>query len=67
MYKIFYRCENSQNVQKYTNERYTTINAYMDCKTKKEAVGLAKTMNTYIKKFHTEHFGKHVYFVVKGV
>ena len=66
MFKIYYRCKNSQFVQKYTNERFTTINVYMDCETKKEAIGLAKKMNTHIKKFHKEHFGKRVYFVVEG-
>ena len=38
----------------------------MDCETKSEAVSLAKSMNTHIKKFHNERFGKNVYYVVKG-
>ena len=63
MFKVFYRCEQSEYIQKLTKERYTTIDTYLDCETKKEAWGLAVTMNNYIKKFHSENFGKKVYYV----
>ena len=63
MYKVFYRCEQCEYLQQFTKERYTTIDTFLDCESKKEAWRLAVIMNNYIKKFHPEKFGKKVYYV----
>lgn len=65
MYKVMYRCEQPEYIQKITNNRYITITVLIGIETKKEAIKEAVSKNNHVKKFHSEHFGKRVYFVKK--
>jgi hypothetical protein len=65
-YYVFYRAENSDYLKSKGYGKYTCIKTGYKSKYKKVVFKFAVKMNTHIKKFHTDRFGKDVYFV-RGV
>lgn len=65
-YYVFYRAENSDYLKSKGYGKYTCIKTEYKSKYKKVAFKFAVKMNTHIKKFHNNRFGKDVYFV-RGV
>lgn len=63
MYQVLYRVENSKYfIKKYNASRYMTISG--GCVGDKEkCLEYARSMNKHLKKFHTDHYGKCIYFV----
>lgn len=66
IYYVFYRSENSDYFKSLGIGKYTCMKTEHKSKYKKVAFKFAVKMNTHIKKFHTDRFGKDVYFV-RGV
>ena len=63
LYQVLYRVENSKDyIKKYKAKRYITITCNVSGD-KKKCVEYARTMNKHLKKFHTEYYGKDIYFV----
>lgn len=63
MYTVIYRSENSDTLRRLGLGKYTTVNVGKVSKYKKVCLRFAVKMNKHVKKFHTERYGKNVYFV----
>lgn len=65
LYQVLYRGENSERLRKtYKIGKYITIKTEFEG-TKEYCIEKAREMNNHVKKFHSEKYGKNVYFVRK--
>lgn len=63
MYGVMYKSENSDFFRKHGLGKYTTVFTGKTSKYKKVCFRFAVKMNKHLKKFHTEVYGKNIYFV----
>lgn len=63
IYKVMYRGGNSKRLQQqFKIGKYIVIECNFKGD-KKKCVEFAREMNNHVKKFHTEKYGKNIYFV----
>lgn len=63
MYAVMYRSENSDFLRKHGFGKYTIFLGGKTSKYKKVCFRFAVKMNKHLKRFHTERYGKDIYFV----
>ena len=63
MYAVMYRSKNSDFLRKRGLGKYTIVFGGKTSKYKKVCFRFAVKMNKHLKRFHTERYGKDIYFV----